>query len=531
MKKPADELEKLYQDKLRDHEEPVSDSVWERVEERVARSGKRRKWIFWCFLGLLLVGGLALGIGEFWPEEDEQIADNVELEQEGKDGSSGNEVEEKEGMKGKEEASMEATSGEGRKGKEDEEGQALSSEEEESQERGQASSDGSSLSREATGGGGRAEKDPATGEELGEDAKPSGEEDLEAQRKNEEEAEKKERRVQEKIEKEDGTVGEDMKEGKNKERTAKEEKAENTEEVGLPLMEKQVPDAGPFAGDSLSPLGEQPEKIELSKGQQPIDHFFVAASGSYGMGFRELSPTGSPSLVDFREQNEAPVPSWNYGIRSGAVWGNGLGFSLGLESVSYGNSYSYEDSRTLHDTTYSAETHYDYIDSTYTQFNPNDSSWDTITVVVDSTPYQVNDTTVNSIDSSYTQEFRTRYRYFTVPLTVSYEIGIGERFFIVPEVGLGLNFLVRSHVGWSEPESHEEVRMQYPSEDPFRPFALSYRGSLHFRYRFADSWEVGAGFRYSRFLHSVYTEEMPFEERPYRYGGVFELTYLLGKKK
>lgn len=201
---------------------------------------------------------------------------------------------------------------------------------------------------------------------------------------------------------------------------------------------------------------------------------------------------------------------------------------MGLERNEYGSEFNYSNSETLRDSAFSTDTNKTYIDSTWYDYDSLGNPIDTHTVIIDSNTTYDRDTTVSERDSSYEHEHSIRYRYVTIPISFSYRFEIGERFTLVPTAGFGLNFLTRASAGWVEPESKEKVRYNYPSDPPFRRFVLSFRGRLAIRYELAKNWRVGAGFRYSRFLQSIYTDEMRIDERPYHYGGSFSLTYLLG---
>ncbi len=290
----------------------------------------------------------------------------------------------------------------------------------------------------------------------------------------------------------------------------------------LPLLERsfQAPSLTDTGG--LNPIGKQPGLIEFPKGKEGI---YVRSIVSYGPRYRSLKPEGDRGLVEHRNQNESPSDGFHYGIESGFRWRNGLAAGLGLERTSYGSEFSFNDSETLRDSTFSTDTNYIYLDSTY--IDPN--TGDTITVIVDSIPDSVqNDTTVTQRDSSYEHQYQIRYRYITVPLHLSYRFELSDRFTVVPTLGLGLNFLTRASTGWTRAESHEKVRHRYPSKDPpFKRFALSFRGRVALRYGLADRWEIGAGIRYSRFLQNIYDEDMGMRELPYSYGGSFSVTYLL----
>ncbi len=115
----------------------------------------------------------------------------------------------------------------------------------------------------------------------------------------------------------------------------------------------------------------------------------------------------------------------------------------------------------------------------------------------------------------------------TLPIHFSYRFELSDRLTVVPTIGVGLNFLTRARTGWVRPESHEKVKMRYPGDPPFKRFALSMRGRLGVRYSFGEAWELGVGFRYSRFLQNIYKDDLGMKEYPYSYGGSFSVTYLL----
>lgn len=574
MKKPEDKLEQLYQEKLGVEQHPVPTGAWERVRRRLF-GGRGRQKLFWWSLSSLLVGLLAFGSYLFLgPDLSENEGSKRPLEQErsasSKKGERENDTElsGSEQKRNKEAEGSDRSIGRGRKGEEKEknEGERGSGVQDDPEHERSPSSEndgiGSSRSenkpkQEKTEGNAKTsfgEKDSKEAREGSSSKK--GQKEVRAPEENlkrsseRSEQEKASDQVQtgqntastenrgkrtpstdetKKSGKQDGKENAEL--GMEKESSGQageegREKVEISEANELPLMEEQFPSASAIMPDSLPPMGKQPEPIDISKGGQPLEHFFIRAYGAYGERFRSLK---GGDVASFRNEREKSLQNFAYGLETGFRWANGLGAALGVERNMFGSDFSFSATQTLLDSSFSTDTNTTYIDSvTSITYDSLNGTWDTNTVIVDTTYSYDKDTAVSERDSSYSHEYAIRYRYVTVPVMFSYSFELGKGFSVVPSVGVGLNFLTRSKVGYVRPESHQKVRMRYPSGDPpLRTFALSFKGRLNLRYRFADVWRVGVGFRYSQFLQSVYTDEMDLDERPYGYGGSFSVSYLL----
>lgn len=572
MKKPEDKLESLYQEQLGDQKHPVSDRVWQRVQERTKKGPDRGGPLFWWSLsGLLLLilaaSGWWLSEGAtFGSEEDQKerseeksIVEERTASDRAQSKSDNERKDREEDRAGADERSeKDAEEGEKEKGSrkersEDRDDPAKSTEE--SKDRSASGNEVGAPGQEhpAQTQGSEKKDDPREDREkeldastANDDGSPGRTEDVRNEEETlgstddraEDEAEgtspseesehtgaKKETRALAKdaSEKEKGDP-QGLPTSKKQDEKGSDTKREKRNER-LKLMERRVPEASDVEFSEADSMGKEPEKIELSKGDQAISDFYIRGRIAYGPSFRSLEDLRGRGLADHRDQNESSINSFSYGIEGGVRWSNGFGAGLGVERNLFGSDLSLQGSETLTDSTFSTDTTWNYIDSTYIDSNTGD----TITVIIDSNQTGVNnDTSVSKRDSSYERTYSIRYRYVTVPITFSYRFKLHDRFTLVPTIGFGLNFLTRAKAGWSPPDSDEEVRLRHPQDPPFRRFALSFKGRLAVQYEFAESWRVGAGFRYSRFLHSVYTDEIGLDERPYSYGGNLSVTYLLG---
>ncbi|MFB6257848.1 MAG: hypothetical protein ABEH38_04065 [Flavobacteriales bacterium] len=548
MKKPEDKLESLYQERLGDHEHPVDERVWERVRKRTQNGkNKRGPFFWWSLSGLFLV---ILGVGIWWVSSD-LMGDSAETEKDQKASiartKQGGTPKER-GKKEKEEGQLPSKEkGEKEKEAVDKERKTPASEASKQSSRGNekdasskedssrdqkqenaqvADRTSSTKAKEASSESAEqmpsSQRERSTDPEASEKSRGGSQEKASIKRgkQGREASSKPEQDTPSEKEKE-GTETDAVKEEPASKGNARKNEAQKKEE--LALLEQRVPRPKGVAIEELDPLGEQPGKIDISKGNNPIEAFYIRGFGSFGPAFRTLRSQKKEKLVSHRNKHEGEVNSFSYGIESGLRWSNGLGAGFGIERSNYGSEFSFKGSQSITDTSFYTDTSFTYIDSTYI-----DSTGDTITVIVDTLTSYNNDTTVNQRDSSYQHHYALRYRYITLPIQFSYRFELGDRWTVVPTLGVGLNFLTKARTGWVKPESHDKVRLRYPSDPPFRRFALSLRGRLAVRYKIASSWRLGVGFRYSRFVQSVYKDEMGIKEFPYKYGGSFSFTYLLG---
>lgn len=576
MKEPEDKLERLYQEKLTDRPASVDERVWKRVDERIRR-GRNRSRFFWRSLSVLLLLFLGIGAWSLLSEDEAPVKEGeprrVDLKampgnEDERASLAWNEVAPSSTPTGQE---MENERGAGSSEKSGEKTvpDAPSEQEERTKEVGSGSdpsrSEGGASGPESLEGSEKVRgtasdlaSNPDEGasterkDEQNADVLPDGGTGSAPSREEEAGTEDRGTENEEEATVEDKTAGPGSsekpdpskdptpqeKDPTTQEREGSEDQSKTAEEKSVekgsskvPILPMDRPELEPAvdAGDSLPPMGTPFPRKEISKGSQAISHFYVRAKGSYGSRYRSLEGRNGSELAELRNESESPVTDFSYGLEGGVRWENGLSAGLGVERNRYGNNFSFEGSRTLYDTSYSTQSGYDYTYQDSIIYDTNQTAIDTVQVVVDSSYWEETDTSVSSHDSSYSHGYRSSYSYVTVPIMFAYELEFGDRFSVVPGVGVGMNFLVRSRTGWVDPNSHEEVRMRYPEEEPpLKRFALSLKGRMELRYRIGDSWQIGAGFRYSRFLHSVHTDAVNVDERPYGYGGSFSLSYSLG---
>lgn len=232
--------------------------------------------------------------------------------------------------------------------------------------------------------------------------------------------------------------------------------------------------------------------------------FFVELNGGPSQSFRILSPENN-AIVKHRNTSEKATLSYNAALDFGVLFKNKYQISTGIGIDTKAEKYYYKG--------HPAE-YYTYLDSFYVY----DSIFDT--TLIDSLLYI--DTTLNTtLDSEQVKmaaqekRIKNRYQYVKIPLMLGYRFNINERWFITPNAGVVVNYLISGNATW-----YDEMQQQYVSynaKTDYRTLVFAARAKIDIGFNVKDKWSILLQPAYTRFLQSIYRKENSFKHLPYSY--------------
>ena len=135
---------------------------------------------------------------------------------------------------------------------------------------------------------------------------------------------------------------------------------------------------------------------------------------------KKITGVSSDAYLTKRNDEEANIVSMSYGLRMNYNFNEKINFSLGANSLTYGEDVNYS---TIYDTETSISTvskDSSYLDYIYTAYQDSNGGWDTIltTIVVDTT-FMVDTTIININATDYAG--KNRFTYLQIPIMFGYK--------------------------------------------------------------------------------------------------------------
>ncbi len=247
-----------------------------------------------------------------------------------------------------------------------------------------------------------------------------------------------------------------------------------------------------------------PDTLQTQKKQEPEKKmpksfsFFVELNGGPSQSFRKMSPDNNYIVME--RGAEKPLFTYNVGCDVGILLKGKYQMATGLGIDTKGEQYSFQgQSETI---SYVLDSFYVYYDT-----------------IIDSTLY-TDSVLTYSVDTQYTglaaeTAAKNRYQYFRIPVMFGYRFDVTEKWFITPNAGVIVNYLISANSTWFDAERQQLVT--YNTRDKYRPLVLAGRVKIDIGYKVNNKWSVLVQPGYTRFLQSIYRKEDSFKHNPYSY--------------
>jgi hypothetical protein len=234
--------------------------------------------------------------------------------------------------------------------------------------------------------------------------------------------------------------------------------------------------------------------------------FFVELNGGPSQSFRMLSPE-SNAVVKHRNASEKATLSYNASLDFGVLFKNKYQISTGLGIDTKAEQYHYKG--------HSAE-YYTYLDSFYVY----DTSYFIDSITFDTVPY-IDSIFTEVLDSEQVKmaadekRIKNRYQYVKIPLMLGYRFNINEKWFITPNVGVVVNYLISGNATWFDEANQQYIT--YNVRDDYRSVVFAARAKVDIGFNIKDRWSILLQPGYTRFLQSIYKTQNTFKHLPYSY--------------
>ena len=235
--------------------------------------------------------------------------------------------------------------------------------------------------------------------------------------------------------------------------------------------------------------------------------FFVELNGGPSQSFRMLSPESS-AIVKHRNASEKAALSYNASLDFGMLFKNKYQISTGFGIDNKAEQYYYKghsaEFSTFVDSFYVYDSIY-YYDSVLQQnvFSHIDSAY---TEGLDSEQVKM---------AAQEKRIKNTYQYLKIPLMVGYRFTINEKWFITPNAGVVVNYLISGNSTW-----FDEVQQQYVSynaKTDYRSLVFAARAKIDIGFNIKEKWSILLQPGYTRFLQSIYRKEDKLKHLPYSY--------------
>ena len=172
--------------------------------------------------------------------------------------------------------------------------------------------------------------------------------------------------------------------------------------------------------DTLTKDDSLANKVVLTPEDATLKKWTFSVFGGPSLINKNITGVSSDAYLTKRNDEEANIVSLSYGLRMNYNFNEKINFSLGANSLTYGEDVNYS---TIYDTETSISTvskDSSYLDYIYTAYQDSNGGWDTIltTIVVDTT-FMVDTTIININATDYAG--KNRFTYFQIPIMFGYK--------------------------------------------------------------------------------------------------------------
>ena len=172
--------------------------------------------------------------------------------------------------------------------------------------------------------------------------------------------------------------------------------------------------------DTLTKDDSLANKVVLIPEDATFKKWTFSVFGGPSLINKKITGVSSDAYLAKRNDEEANIVSMSYGLRMNYNFNEKINFSLGANSLTYGEDVNYS---TIYDTETSISTvskDSSYLDYIYTAYQDSNGGWDTIltTIVVDTT-FMVDTTIININATDYAG--KNRFTYLQIPIMFGYK--------------------------------------------------------------------------------------------------------------
>ena len=172
--------------------------------------------------------------------------------------------------------------------------------------------------------------------------------------------------------------------------------------------------------DTLTKDDSLANKVVLIPEDATFKKWTFSVFGGPSLINKKITGVSSDAYLAKRNDEEANIVSMSYGLRMNYNFNEKINFSLGANSLTYGEDVNYS---TIYDTQTSISSvskDSSYLDYIYTAYQDSNGGWDTIltTIVVDTT-FMVDTTIININATDYAG--KNRFTYLQIPIMFGYK--------------------------------------------------------------------------------------------------------------
>jgi len=172
--------------------------------------------------------------------------------------------------------------------------------------------------------------------------------------------------------------------------------------------------------DTLTKDDSLANKVVLIPEDATFKKWTFSVFGGPSLINKKITGVSSDAYLAKRNDEEANIVSMSYGLRMNYNFNEKINFSLGANSLTYGEDVNYS---TIYDTETSISSvskDSSYLDYIYTAYQDSNGGWDTIltTIVVDTT-FMVDTTIININATDYAG--KNRFTYLQIPIMFGYK--------------------------------------------------------------------------------------------------------------
>ena len=213
----------------------------------------------------------------------------------------------------------------------------------------------------------------------------------------------------------------------------------------------------------------------------------------------ELKSQELGNYIDARNNTESSLYSFSASMRVSYISGSGLGFKTGFN--------------------------YSQINEKFEYLDPDASLIRTIitidTLLVGGVPTVISDTSTIRIPGSLDITTFNRYRFFDIPLLLTYEAPLNDKFYYSFNGGALINLAFSQKGRFLDPSEMPVwfTRGEPDRFDAFRSSAgLSLFGSLGLHYKLNDKFDIILEPNFRFYMGSLTTESYPLEQNWFTFG-------------
>lgn len=247
--------------------------------------------------------------------------------------------------------------------------------------------------------------------------------------------------------------------------------------------------------DTLAKPKDEPKK----ETKEPKKYaFFVELNGGPSQSFRMFQTDNN--RANYRDGAENPYYAYGGGVDAGILFKNKYQVTAGIGIDNKGEDYYFKGQ--AESLTYNIDSFYVYYDTIF----------DSV-VYTDSTLMYTADTVYTSFIPE--SKLKQRYQYLKIPVMFGYRFNINEKWFITPNVGVVVNYLISGSSTWFDPDRQELIT--YNAREKYRTIVFAGRAKIDIGFNVNERWSILLQPGYTRYLQSIYRKEEPFKHYPYSY--------------